>query len=257
MRIKKKNVARLASLSALGAGALGVAAGPAQASIVYHAFGPPLSITPPATGSSQVMIGSGAVGSLFELIGLHGGYSRGNGTPTVWTFARKSLVVIADGLFRRTTSSWTSRVRFPVRNLGGGLSQHLVSAGAQWTAKTSMAFFDVAYRGKSYTLPGSNTIAIFAKGDTGGVEKYLLFKFQGAGGPLYGWLGMSAAVTTTSGPTVTLDGWAYDDSGNPIDAGDEGNTVPEPGGMAAGGLAALALGATGLRRWRSARKLAA
>ena len=35
MRIKKKNVARLASLSALGAGALGVAAGTAHAGIVY------------------------------------------------------------------------------------------------------------------------------------------------------------------------------------------------------------------------------
>lgn len=39
MRIKKKNVARLASLSALGAGALGVAAGTAQASIISGAPG--------------------------------------------------------------------------------------------------------------------------------------------------------------------------------------------------------------------------
>ena len=34
MRIKKKNVARLASISALGAGALGVAAGTAEAGTI-------------------------------------------------------------------------------------------------------------------------------------------------------------------------------------------------------------------------------
>jgi hypothetical protein len=258
VRIKKRNLARLASLSTLGAGALGVAAGPAQASIVYHAFGPPFSITPPAVSgsSSHVMIGSSAVGSLFKVAGLHGGYSRGTGTPTVWTFARKSLVVVADGLFQKTKYSSTYRALFPVRVVGGRLSQQLVSAGAKWTAATGAAFFAIANRGKSYTPPG-NATNTFAEGDTGGAEKYLLFKFQGAGGPLYGWLGMSAAVSTTTGPTVTLDGWAYDDVGNLIAAGDEGNTVPEPGGMAAWGLAALALGAAGTRRWRTARKQAA
>ena len=41
MRIKSKNVTRLASLSALGAGALGVAAGTAQAGIIYSNVGLP------------------------------------------------------------------------------------------------------------------------------------------------------------------------------------------------------------------------
>jgi hypothetical protein len=50
-----------------------------------------------------------------------------------------------------------------------------------------------------------------------------------------------------------LEGWAYDDSGDQIAAGDTGG-VPEPSTMALAGLGALALGAAGLRRWRAARK---
>lgn len=38
MRIKRKTAARLASISALGAGALGVAAGTAEAGIISHTF---------------------------------------------------------------------------------------------------------------------------------------------------------------------------------------------------------------------------
>jgi hypothetical protein len=45
IRVKKKNVARLASLSALGAGALGVAAGTAEAgTIVYQPLGTTVGI---------------------------------------------------------------------------------------------------------------------------------------------------------------------------------------------------------------------
>jgi hypothetical protein len=52
-------------------------------------------------------------------------------------------------------------------------------------------------------------------------------------------------------PDVTLIDWAYDTSGAQIPAGDTG--TPEPSTLALSGLAALALGAKGLRRWRAAR----
>jgi hypothetical protein len=51
-----------------------------------------------------------------------------------------------------------------------------------------------------------------------------------------------------SGPDVYLAAYQYDLP--------DQNT-PEPSTMALSGLAALALGATGLRRWRAARKPAA
>jgi hypothetical protein len=62
-------------------------------------------------------------------------------------------------------------------------------------------------------------------------------------------------ASPTLGPRVTVEGLALDTSGAFIKAGDTG--VPEPSTMALTGLAALALGATGLRRWRAARKPAA
>jgi hypothetical protein len=50
---------------------------------------------------------------------------------------------------------------------------------------------------------------------------------------------------------VTLVDYAYDKSGNQIPAGDTG--VPEPSTFVLTGVAALALGAKGLRAWRLAR----
>jgi hypothetical protein len=63
MRIKKKNVARLASISALGAGALGVAAGTAEAgTIVYQPIN--ATVGPSHLGSTTITFGlSGAGGS--------------------------------------------------------------------------------------------------------------------------------------------------------------------------------------------------
>jgi hypothetical protein len=50
-----------------------------------------------------------------------------------------------------------------------------------------------------------------------------------------------------------LEGYAYDDSGAYIPAGDTGG-IPEPSTFVLTGLGALVLGAAGLRRWRAARK---
>lgn len=83
-------------------------------------------------------------------------------------------------------------------------------------------------------------------------NKYLLFTFKNslAGDQLqYGWVGMSEATITPGAyqnMSVTLTGWAYEDSGAVINAG----AIPEPStaGLAMGG--ALVLGAVGLRRRR-------
>ena len=83
-------------------------------------------------------------------------------------------------------------------------------------------------------------------------NKYLLFTFKNSlsGNQLQsGWVGMSAATVTAGTPanmSVTLSGWAYDNTGATIAAG----AIPEPASatLAMGG--ALVLGAAGLRRWR-------
>jgi hypothetical protein len=71
MRIKKKNIARLASLSAVGAGALSVAAGNAEASrIEYTMF-----FHPPRIGATDWCGGSGCLFASFEHYNIGGLFS--------------------------------------------------------------------------------------------------------------------------------------------------------------------------------------
>ena len=86
-------------------------------------------------------------------------------------------------------------------------------------------------------------------------DKYLLFTFKNslnADQLQYGWVGMSAATITAGEYTkisVTLTGWAYDDTGATIKAGDGLLAVPEP--TNAGLLVvAMVVGGSALRQRR-------
>jgi hypothetical protein len=77
-----------------------------------------------------------------------------------------------------------------------------------------------------------------------GTPAFVGFSFTEKGTTCYGW----ASITITEGAsvsTITVNEWAYEDSGAAITVG----AVPEPAQTAVG-LGALALGAAGLRRWR-------
>ena len=86
------------------------------------------------------------------------------------------------------------------------------------------------------------------------VDKYAAFEFQDStqgNADRYGWALLSMTVAPGVGPDVTLQGYAYDDSGAEIPMG----AVPEPSAAALAALGALALG--GVRRWRASKKRAA
>ena len=72
----------------------------------------------------------------------------------------------------------------------------------------------------------------------------------------YGWV--EYTTTATKGFPATIIGYAYDNAGGSILAGQIlSSPVPEPGTDAALGLGALALGAAGVRRWRQNKQVAA
>lgn len=131
--------------------------------------------------------------------------------------------------------------------LRGGYFVFRANAGQTWNnmggSGATMTGRVVAERGASAVIgPGSFS------------HKYLAFQFKDttAGGALrYGWVDLSATVTVSTGPSVTIHSWAYEGSGQTL-----GMSVPEPAESTAAVAGALLLGAAGLRTWRK-RKLAA
>jgi hypothetical protein len=234
VRIKKKNVARLASLSALGAGALGVAAGTAQASDIIFIPLPPGIVV----GFSSSVLSGASFPVLSNIFAVRTASRKKSG----WT----TLGVIAFGFGYSNPFFFKRRASF--------LS--IVGPGIKWSnapGSTGSGPFAIATRG----YKGTTGVKFGGAGSNNGnfSDQYALFQFQAGGNTLYGWLELSSSVSAFSGPDVTLEGLAVDISGAQILSGDTG--TPEPSTMALTGLAALALGAAGLRRWRAARKRAA
>jgi hypothetical protein len=82
---------------------------------------------------------------------------------------------------------------------------------------------------------------------------FLLFQFNPTGTQTdYGWIHLNGLCNC--GMDTEVVEFAYDDAGNLLATG---QSTPEPATMFPTGFAALALGATGIRRWRKARKKAA
>ena len=236
-RMSLKSLLALAS----GAAALGVAEQSAQASIIYTSF--------------NATVGFGGVGQVENYpVAISGG-------PTMLLIGVKAPQLIVEKFLSST--AYSGRIaRQP--NGKSVLPSHLPG--------TEVAFRTIAGSGhnwNSQNRTGSVTYAniIRAKETVGNVwktvgpggfdsSKYLLFTFQNAGTPNYGWVGMSGATWNANDKTkmsVTFTGWAYDNSGAVINAG-QITAVPEPSnGVVSLLMAALVAGGVGVRQWRKSK----
>jgi hypothetical protein len=181
---------------------------------------------------------------------------------------------LSPGTYTKGKSYWHSRHVFAsgLGNLvfaaathpGGSLPRfgnplRLFGSGAVWGSAAAGTGLNVNTRVWWSTQTSGGGIRTFhrTRGDGNFSHKYALFQFNPGTGPLYGWIELSGFVSNVygnspnAGPAVTIEGWGYDTTGAQIHAGDTG--VPEPGTFALTGLAALALGAAGMRRWRAAK----
>ncbi len=163
----------------------------------------------------------------------------------------------------------------PARPFGTPTHIHelqLFSSGQTWNHAQSLV--NVFPRGSvthgiigaRVTLSGGGEVSSLAlvKGhDT--TDKFALFKFTQGSQTDYGWIELSMTLEPSSptGPDMTITNYAYDCSGAVIKAGDLGtgpstcaqasDFTPEPASFDLTGLAALALGAASVRRWRKAK----
>jgi hypothetical protein len=242
-RKTRKNYKKMAaSLSALGAGAL-LGTATAEAGIVY-------------SGPVNQVVGFGPGMTSFYDSGLFGPSSTHFSFFTFATNAyginQRGILGSACGCFGFITSvgflkTFDKGALWPV---GGTYSSSSFAPVARrvWFTNSSSG-------GASSPVPAT---AHYLDGLKSFDDKYALFAFSSGPDTLYGWIHLSLSVTDlfgsdpALGPNLTIIDWAFDDSGQTLAAGD----APEPATAIPTGLAALALGAVGLRNWRKTRKAA-
>jgi hypothetical protein len=227
-KIKAKNVKRLASLSALGLGAMTLA-GTADADVVVTQVNQSVGFGPG--------FGPGPVTVSFGPLGL-GGFSLFRSTFTTRDFlgsvaAVKGVFLGGTGNLALIDSFFDPAGAFPYGRGSAGLmgaSFNLLTAGVQALITTALGSHE-----KVSALPFTSP------------DKYFLFAFGTSSGPspLFGW-GELTEMMSPQGPDVTLVEYAYDTSGAFLPAG----VVPEPSETVPLALSALVLGAAGMRRWR-------
>jgi hypothetical protein len=260
VKVKKKNLTRLASLSALGAGALGIGAKNAHAGIVYTSFSTPKPTIGFSTGTSFY------VNPIAPRLGF-GGFG---------------LFKTASAMKHSTSLHFEFSVlaKIMLQGMGGVKFQEAAGPGFIWN-NTAPSFSNKALRSLKYFYSYNATLAKHTPATNGKSittyqrifksshhstnvlqdrlgDFYFLFTFSPTGSQdLYGWLHLNGLPPDPCGCGPTLDtqliDMAYDDTGAFIQTG----ASPEPATAIPTGFAALALGATGVRRWRKSRKQAA
>ena len=255
-KIKRKNVRRLASLTALGAGTLAVG-GSADASIVYTALNSRIGYGSGFTTTPITFSLPSGVGSNILSIFAHSSSRTSKTRYGLRGFTQKFEDITIHSKNGPNVSGSGLRFALSNRVLGNGLAGF--AAGAIWNFgnRSSGSAGRIVSAASGRGPGGSN----FLKTNIVGSDDYFLMEFDDIeivkGTPtdhiLFGW-GQLAVGGTRVAPDLTLIALAYDNTGVKIaaGAGTPGPTVPEPAtGLLA--LSALVLGAAGVRKWRGSK----
>jgi hypothetical protein len=265
---KFSKVKQLASLTAAGASAIALTGAKAEATVISSG---PLNV---AVGFTADFVASGphnvAASHLFKTFQT-GGLTSGP------RFAVRATSFGKNNGF--SGSSFSAGRAAYARGLNTQWENKRVSLGAQWTIGTGGSKGQFGNRTWGAAMTHSRTVPPYNfthHSSTSGLpavqDAFMLFRFPAAtpSGFIYGWVEYALQVSNVwggpnpgptytalhgNGPNVTILQYAFDTSGNLIGAGNglgaAGDpATPEPTTLAETGLAALVLGAEGLRRWR-------
>lgn len=209
------------------AAALFAASGGAQAAIVHDPGFTPMTLT---GADSAVVSMDGHVAYRFS---LETGTSGGFPVPSSFQMRVANSVTTAPMSFVRDNAAFTSEPAPMQANKVIGPQASL--AGNYTWQSTVFGLFTGSFSAYSFADKGN---------------RFLGVRFQDGGGTdLYGWIELNPQ---TSPRQLEILGWAYEDTGAFIRAGDIG-TPPQPA-PAPSGLALLALGVPGLALMRRRRK---
>ncbi len=256
---KTKTTTKLASISALSAGAVALCApSPAVAGSIVD-FKSIDTNLPTTVGFFS--------SSAFE--------SKGMGVHSArflfHTFATSSFSSYRRGVNFAGAGAKGAALRFAT--FSGHLA--IVPAGVTWNSSSFShgnrgAGRVASLRSRTFFSVSTTFVTRTRVGLTGSFrDQYALFEFNNGGVEDYGWVQLSLSWSglelgvdkvhpdeaPPETPYLTISDYAYDSSGAFIPAGDTG--VPEPASVELAGLGALMLGAAGVRRWRAAKKAAA
>ena len=241
---------RYATIAACGSGVVGLAVSPLHGDIQY--FGSEFTLTlSDAWNTSEYAfqtISGGGVAWYLKCFRS----ARGTSATTAYQFPDGGFYygTFVSGQSSRVWSAGAFGINQNLFNAGdlidsevlssdGWCNLHYGSRGLRSTV-LSISYGD----GNLYT---STRIVdyIWSSGPlTPGDRGFLALGFDLGGETVLGWADISLS---TDGLSLTVHGWAFEDSGAGILAGETGASNPVPG---LGGLAALACGAAGMRRKR-------
>ena len=255
MKVSSTRLDRYAAIAACGSGAVGVAVSPLHADIQY--FGSEFTLNLPGGSNTYDYISHSLSGGgvSWRLIGFRSASAWSSSFATAFGSGFYSIFY-SSGQMSTGWSASAFAINQGLFNAGDLIDLAAIQSGTRFLTlhAASRRFYYSRYSSVVYSSGNGgsawiDTWSSSRSSSTGAISPgqrgFLALGFELDGETVLGWADISLS---TDGLSLTVHGWAYEDSGEAIVAGQtEGGDNAVPG---LGGLAALACGAAGMRRRR-------